>query len=131
MSPNTTPNAARLSVGRLEATAPSLGCKIVIFAKRNSTSCLSRAYSTLGWEGDYPRKDTNAALAAGTSTGISRPVERTSSFNSGAHLPNSSTLAPPSVTPAVAPMAGPASRSMASSAFSAGAALVRIIKNRC
>ena len=47
-------------------------------------------------------KDTSAAPAAGTSTRISRPVKRISSFIGGAHLPNSSMLAPPSVTPAVA-----------------------------
>jgi hypothetical protein len=58
------------------------------------------------------RKQTSAALAAGTSTMISWLVKRTTSFVGGAHLPNSSTLAPPSVTPAVASMAGPASRNM-------------------
>ena len=68
--------------------------------------------SIISWKGDYPRNDTSVALAAGTSTINSWPVNRTSSFICGAHLPSSSTLAPPSVTAAVASMAGPASRSM-------------------
>jgi hypothetical protein len=52
------------------------------------------------------------ALAAGRSTVISRPAKCVSSLVAGAHAPNSSTLAPPSVVPAVASAAGPASRMM-------------------
>ena len=37
MSPNTTPNAERLSAGRLEAITLSLGCTSAIFGKHNST----------------------------------------------------------------------------------------------
>jgi hypothetical protein len=57
----------------------------------------------IGWilwlEKDHPRKETSAALAAGTSTMISLPVKGTSPCMSGSHLPNSSTLAPPRVNP--------------------------------
>jgi hypothetical protein len=45
--------------------------------------------------------NTPAALAAGMSTVISRPARCVISPVSGAHRPNSSTLAPPSIMPAV------------------------------
>jgi hypothetical protein len=58
----------------------------------------------------HVRMDTTAALAAGTSTVISRLSRCATSLVAGAHAPNSSTLAPPSVMPALASAAGPASR---------------------
>ena len=47
MSPDTTPNAERLSARRLEVTALALGCEVAIFDKRNSNVDEPKAYSAL------------------------------------------------------------------------------------
>ncbi len=76
-------------------------------ARRGVRLCLERPLAIREGEpqGRYTCMDTTAALAAGTSTLISRPDECTS-LVAGAHTPNSSTLAPPSVMPALASGAG-------------------------
>ena len=61
-------------------------------------------------KGRHTCMDTTAALAAGTSTTISRSDKCATSSGAGSHAPNSSTLAPPSVVPVLASAAGPSSR---------------------